>query len=485
MKWLLYNALFAVAYTVMLPSFLLRMKRRGGYRARFADRFGRYPPEILSALSHEPQTTNLDPRTANHEPRTPNPDPRTANHEPRTPNHEPRTTNHEPRTTNHEPRIWIHAVSVGEVQVAGQLMRAMRERNPGVRFVFSTTSSTGWKTAEREVTPADVLIYNPLDFGGCVKRALNAVNPRAVILTETEIWPNFIRTLKKRGVPIYLVNARISDRSAPRYKALRWFFGEVFRCFTKIYAQSDLDAKRLADAGADPESVQVTGSFKFDVAHRNEAKEKELRAWIGEGEILLGGSTWPGEDVMMLETYRKVLEKHPNVKLVIAPRHFEKADAVEANIRATGFACVRRSRNDKSAASPREVYLCDTTGEMMGLFGISTVAFVGKSLCAHGSQNMIEPCLCGVATVVGPYTENFRPVMSDLLAADALVQTPDAPTPEARAASVEAELLRFFDDPARRAAYGERARAAVVRRCGVVGRCADELLAQVQMEKAE
>ena len=436
MKWLLYNALFAVAYTVMLPSFLLRMKRRGGYRARFADRFGRYPKEIIDVLSHEPQTTNR------------------------------------------EPRIWIHAVSVGEVQVAGQLMRAMREKNPNLRFVFSTTSSTGWKTAEREVTPADVLIYNPLDFGGCVKRALDAVNPCAVILTETEIWPNFIRALKKRGVTIYLVNARISDRSAPRYKALRWFFGEVFRCFTKIYAQSDLDARRLTDAGADPASVSVTGSFKFDVAHRNEAKERELRDWIGEGEILLGGSTWPGEDVVMLEAYGKILEKHQGVKLVIAPRHFEKADAVEANIKAAGFECVRRSRGGRAEARPSRnaVYLADTTGELMGLFGIASVAFVGKSLCEHGSQNMIEPCLCGVATVVGPYTENFRPVMSDLLAADALMQTPDAPTAEVRKTSVVAELQGFFDDPVRRAAYGERARAAVARRCGVVGRCADELL---------
>ena len=442
MKWLLYNALFAVAYTVMLPSFLLRMKRRGGYRARFADRFGRYPKEILDAISQKAATSAALPQGW----------------------------------------IWIHAVSVGEVQVAGQLMRAMRERDPNVRFVFSTTSSTGWKTAEREVTPDDVLIYNPLDFGGCVKRALDAVNPRVVILTETEIWPNFIRALKKRGVPIYLVNARISDRSAPRYKALRWFFGEVFRCFTKIYAQSDLDAQRLTDAGADPATVQVTGSFKFDVAHRNEAKERELRAWIGEGDILLGGSTWPGEDVVMLNAYKRLIEKHPEVKLVIAPRHFEKADAVEANIRAAGFECVRRSRSGESAASPRGVYLCDTTGEMMGLFGISTVAFVGKSLCEHGSQNMIEPCLCGVATVVGPYTENFRPVMSDLLAADALVQTPDAATPEVRAASVEAELLRFFDEPERRAAYGQRAQAAVARRCGVVGRCADELLAQMEMK---
>ena len=450
MKWLLYNALFAVAYTVMLPSFLLRMKRRGGYRARFSDRFGRYPKEVLSALCLVPRAKCVEAEN----PQAP-------------------STRHQALSTQ---RIWIHAVSVGEVQVAGQLMRAMRERDPNVRFVFSTTSSTGWKTAEREVTPDDVLIYNPLDFGGCVKRALDAVNPRAVILTETEIWPNFIRALKKRGVPIYLVNARISDRSAPRYKALRWFFGEVFRCFAKIYAQSDLDAKRLTDAGADPATVQVTGSFKFDVAHRNEAKERELRAWIGEGDILLGGSTWPGEDVVMLNTYKRLLEKHPGVKLVIAPRHFEKADAVEANIKAAGFECVRRSRSGESAASPNDVYLCDTTGEMMGLFGIATVAFVGKSLCAHGSQNMIEPCLCGVATVVGPYTENFRPVMSDLLAADALVQTPDASTPEARAASVEAELLRFFDEPERRAAYGQRAQAAVARRCGVVGRCADELL---------
>ena len=467
MKWLLYNALFAVAYALMVPSFLLRMKRRGGYRARFSDRFGRYPKEVLSALCLVPGAEKCLVPGEGSEAEAP----------------KVLSTKHQALSTQ---RIWIHAVSVGEVQVAGQLMRAMRERNPNVRFVFSTTSSTGWKTAEREVTPADVLIYNPLDFGGCVKRALDAVNPRAVILTETEIWPNFIRALKKRGVPVYLVNARISDRSAPRYKALRWFFGEVFRCFTKIYAQSDLDAKRLTDAGADPASVVVSGSFKFDVAHRNEAKERELRAWIGEGDILLGGSTWPGEDVVMLNAYKRLLEKHPDVKLVIAPRHFEKADAVEANIKAAGFECVRRSRSGESAASPNAgcsrsgesaaVYLCDTTGEMMGLFGIATVAFVGKSLCEHGSQNMIEPCLCGVATVVGPYTENFRPVMSDLLAADALVQTPDAATPEARAASVEAELLRFFDEPERRAAYGQRAQAAVTRRCGVVGRCADELL---------
>jgi len=435
LKWFVYNCLFAVAYLAMMPSFLLRMKRRGGYRARMGDRFGRYPAEIAARFAGA---------------RRP---------------------------------VWIHAVSVGEVQVAVQLMRAMRERDASVRFVFSTTSSTGWKTAENELArlakdglggPDDVLVYNPLDFTGCVRRALDLVDPCAVILTETEIWPNFIRAVRRRGLPLYLVNARVSDRSAPRYRKLRWFFGEVLRCFTKIYAQSDLDAARLADAGADPAAIAVTGSFKFDVARRNPAKEAELAAWLGEPAaraVLLGGSTWPGEDEVLLRVYAELVQAHPEATLVLAPRHFEKADAVEANIRAAGFACVRRSRGEKpSGGTPREVFLCDTTGEMMGLFGISTVAFVGKSLCAHGSQNMIEPCLCGKPTVVGPYTENFRPVMSDLLAADALVQAADED-------GVRRALLSFFDDPAARDAQGARATAAVQRRCGVVGRCADELLA--------
>ena len=436
MKWFVYNCLFAVAYLAMLPSFLLRMKRRGGYRARMGDRFGRYPAEIAARFAAGARRP-----------------------------------------------VWIHAVSVGEVQVAVQLMRAMRERDASVRFVFSTTSSTGWKTAENELArlakdglggPDDVLVYNPLDFTGCVRRALDRIDPCAVILTETEIWPNFIRAVRRRGLPLYLVNARVSDRSAPRYRKLRWFFGEVLRCFTKIYAQSDLDARRLAEAGADPAAVAVTGSFKFDVARRNPAKEAELAAWIGEPAnrcVLLGGSTWPGEDGVLLRVYAELVQTHPEATLVLPPRHFEKADAVEANIRAAGFACVRRSRGETPrGGTPREVFLCDTTGEMMGLFGISTVAFVGKSLCAHGSQNMIEPCLCGKPTVVGPHTENFRPVMSDLLAAEALVQAADEE-------GVKRALLAFFDDPRARAAQGGRATAAVRRRCGVVGRCADELLA--------
>ena len=361
--------------------------------------------------------------------------------------------------------MWIHAVSVGEVQVAGQLMREWREAEPGVRFCFSTTSSTGWKVAEREVSGRDVLIYNPLDFPNFVKSALRTVRPRAVVLTESEIWPNFIRTARRFGIPIFLVNARVSDRSAPRYRLARWWFADVFAAFSRIFAQSGLDRDRLAAAGAPPGIIEVTGSFKFDAARRNEAKEAEMRGWVGGGRVLLGGSTWPGEDVALLDAYAAALKAAPGLRLVIAPRHFEKADAVEENIRRAGFGCVRRSRGEvpppQVGGGRPPVLLADTTGELMGLYGVADVVFVGKSLCARGAQNMIEPCLCGKPTVVGPHTENFRPVMSDLRAADAIAEVRDTDELVSRVS----ELLE--DD----GGLGARASAAVERRRGVVAAC--------------
>ena len=447
MKLAVYNALFALVYPFLLPGFLVRMLRRGGYARRFADRFALYPHGMFPSsvpFGHDPFSQ---------------PPPADA-------------------------FVWIHAVSVGEVQVAGQLMREWRAVEPNVRFCVSTTSSTGWKTAEKVVGADDTLVYNPLDFPNFVKSALKTVRPRAVVLTESEIWPNFIRQAKKYGIPVFLVNARVSDRSAPRYRLARWFFADVFRCFTRIFAQSGLDRERLVAAGAPADAVEVTGSFKFDVARRNAAKEEELRAWLAANGVrdgakaIVGGSTWPGEDEILLETYKRLLETenvNGQLVLVIAPRHFEKADAVEANVRKAGFECVRRSRGDSSTANPSTlplfhsstpVFLADTTGELMGLYGIADAVFVGKSLCAHGAQNMIEPCLCGKPTAVGPNTENFRPVMSDLLAADAIVQVRDA-----------TELERFVRDviAGRTHGLGTRAAAAVAARRGVVARCVAEI----------
>jgi 3-deoxy-D-manno-octulosonic-acid transferase len=431
MKWFIYNLLFTIAYVCMMPKFLWRMARRGGYVNRFADRFGIYPSEILA------------------------------------------------RFADGRKRFWVHAVSVGEVAVAGQLMEELRRQSPDIAFVLSVTSSTGWTQAEKLVKDVDILIHNPLDMPRCVKRALDAIRPEAYIITETELWPNIIRLATEREIPVFLVNARISDRSAPGYRRLKCWFGPVLNMMTRIYAQSDLDAQRLCDAGCDAERIEVTGSMKFDVARRNEAKEAELRDYLvaagfsSRARVLLGGSTWPGEDTFLLKVYAKARELDPTLRLILAPRHFEKADAVEANIRAAGFTCLRRSRVPNPEPMPEDtVLLADTTGELMGLYGLADVAFVGKSLYEHGAQNMIEPCLCGCATAVGPNTENFRPVMSDLLAHEAILQAPDE-------AALEVALLQLLEDAVTAKALGARGSKAVALRCGVTPRLVADLLKRV------
>jgi 3-deoxy-D-manno-octulosonic-acid transferase len=445
MRWIVYNVLFAIGYLLMVPGFFLRMARRGGYRRHFRQRLGRY-----GALTQARMAGGAEAGAA------------------RQPDERP---------------IWIHAVSVGEVYVAWQVMHALRAKRPGTRFVLSTTSSTGWREAEKRIHPEDVLIYNPLDFPFCVRRALDAIQPRAFILTESEIWPNLIRACGRRGIPLFLINGRISDRSAPRYRLLRFWFGPVLRQFTLLLMQSDLDRQRLVDAGADARRVVVTGSVKFDVARRDSAKEQMAAALLsqldmGAGRaILLGGSTWPGEEDALLGIYRRLQPQFPDLRLVLIPRHFERGDAVAAAIAAAGFTCIRKNLLDTgvepAATGANAVLLVNTTGEMMGFYAHAAIVFVGKSLCAHGAQNMIEPCLCGKATLVGPYTENFRPVMADLLTAQAVVQVPDA-------AALEREIAALLAEPQRREELGNRAAAAVQRRRGVVGRCADLILQGLQ-----
>lgn len=422
MKWLLYDFLFGIVYLAMLPKFLMRMRRRGGYSERLSDRFGRFPDSIKQKLS---AGTGF---------------------------------------------IWIHAVSVGEVYVAGQFMREFRTQTPGTKFVLSTTSSTGWKEAQKQVAEDDVLIYCPLDFRPCVRRALDLIQPKALILTESEIWPNLLRMSAKRNIPLFLVNARVSDRSAPRYKKFRFWFGPVLNLFHQIYAQSEMDKERLVDAGANPKQIEVIGSVKYDTAIRNPAKEAEIAQWLQRGgisadeSVLLGGSTWPGEDEVLLAIYKSLRKRFEKLRLVIVPRHFEKADAVEAAVLKAGFPCIRKSVTPEPKPDPDAVFLGDTTGELMGFYGNATFVFVGKSLCEHGSQNMIEPCLCGAVTFVGPNTENFRSVVQDLLDARALIQVQDG-------TDLESNLSMLLEYPEQCDEFIDAAQTFIEKRKGVVPAC--------------
>lgn len=426
MRWFLYNILFFIAGLFLLPHFYLKMKRRGGYKANFKNRFGRYTPEQLK---------NIGEGGA----------------------------------------ILIHAVSVGEVGVAFQFMASMREVNPNQRFVISTTSSTGWKEAEKRLTENDTLIYNALDLPIFVNRELDRIKPSAFITVETEIWPNLIRACARRSIPMFIVNGRISDKTAPTYRKLRFWFGPVLRLFKLILVQSDLDASRFISAGANPETIQVTGSFKFDVAKRNEVKEamwKELlekSAFNAPQMILLGASTWDGEEALLLDTYKALSQKYPNLRLILVPRHFERREVVEKEISARGLNSVRKSDLDSGAykvkpLTDRDVILADTTGEIMGLFPFAAVTVVGRTFRSQGGQNMIEPCLVGVPTIVGPETQNFRPVMADLLASKAIIQL-------SKDEELIPELDRLLGDETARKELGTTASNAVLARRGVVNHC--------------
>ncbi|MBQ3809701.1 MAG: 3-deoxy-D-manno-octulosonic acid transferase, partial [Kiritimatiellae bacterium] len=407
MRWFFYNILFAIAYVAMLPKFLRRMKKRGGYRAHFSERFGKYDPETARRLAEKP-------------------------------------------------RVWIHAVSVGEANLAGTVIRELRRRDPSFSCVFSTTSSTGRGVCEKIAGPDDVVIYLPLDFPRCVRRALAAVNATALVLTESEFWPNLLRALHRKGVPLLLLNGRVSDRSAPGYRRLRFFFGPVLRSFDTLLAQSPLDRDRLVATGAPPERIRVTGSVKFDVPPPSADALSRARGILSRGGVepgrdlvLLGGSTWPGEELALARAWRAARESVPSLRLVLVPRHAERAAEVLSELEKDGFV-VERSTRLRTAEPPAGgcILLVDETGVLFPLYSFADLVFVGKTLAPNeGGQNMIEPCSFGKPVVLGPHTENFAAVMETFRAADAVREV-------AAADALAAEVLRIVRDADARAALG-------------------------------
>lgn len=434
MRWWIYNALFPIGYLLMMPAFLRRMWKRGGYRANFGQRFARYTPEVRAALARRR-------------------------------------------------RLWIHAVSVGEAFAAGRLIDELRRQSPDLAIVLSTTSSTGYGVCRNLVGPEDVLLYFPTDFPWVVRRALDAIQPLGLVLTESELWPNVLLECARRQIPTVLVNGRVSDRSFPRYKALRFFFGPVLRSFRRLLVQYEQDRARLVAIGADPAAVQAMGTVKFDVVppapEKVAAVESGLRAaGIRRTDtVLLGASTWPGEEAVLLEAYRTLREGHPGLRLVLVPRHMERGDEVEAAIVKAGCACLRRSRmvREGSPAEPVDpsagaVLLADTTGELHAFCAVADLVFVGKTLSPNvGGQNMIEPLSLGKPVVVGPHTENFAGVMDILRKAGAVREV-------AEGRDLAPVFREWLEAPEGRQAFGRHAAATVATQAGALGRSARAVL---------
>jgi 3-deoxy-D-manno-octulosonic-acid transferase len=405
------------------------------------------------------------------------------------------------------PLIWVHAVSVGEVLAVSRLIKTLDAALPEFFIVVSTTTRTGQELA-RERFGAERVFYCPLDLPWAVRSCLEALQPRLLVLVETEFWPNLLRGCYRRRIPVAVVNARISDRSWPRYRRLRWLWRPFLSRLDRVLAQSETDATRLKAIGCRPERVAVAGNLKFDVRAAEEAEAtRELKRLAAGLRLVVAGSTLEGEEAALLEAWPRLLAADAQLALVLAPRHPERFGAVAALLDRSGAAWVRRSdwrmeepgfgtagrlepvemakppqfsqaKPLQQQLRPGQIVLLDSIGELASVYSLASVAFVGGSLIPAGGHNPLEPAQFGVPIVMGPHYANFRAITEDLLAHQALCIT----TKEELAAT----LTSLLGNPAEAEAMGERARRVFTSQAGATGRAVEAiqelLLAQITTE---
>lgn len=374
-----------------------------------------------------------------------------------------------PRTT--QPIVWIHGVSVGEVKAASNFIARLREQRPDLQLVVSATTPNGHLVARQEYKDLPVVFY-PLDFANFPGRALDRLRPRCVLLMELEIWPNFLQAARKRDIPVAVINGRISERTFKGYRLARGLLPQL-DLLTKYCVQDKAYQKRLLELGVDPQRVFVTGNMKYDsvVMGNHESSRARLRPWLAAaGErVLVAGSTHHDEEQVVLAVVAELQATAPlPVRLVLVPRHPERAAAIVDQVRAAGRVPVLWSEVGETLPplGSQDVVVVDTIGQLQRFYAACDVAFVGGSLIPHGGQNMLEPAAQGRATIFGPHTTNFRRDVELLLAAEAVVQVADR-------AAFGRELGRLLRDEGLRTTLGERARAVIADNRGATVRTLD------------
>jgi 3-deoxy-D-manno-octulosonic-acid transferase len=373
------------------------------------------------------------------------------------------------------PRFWIHAVSVGEVMAARPVARALKSTFPNCGIVVSSTTDTGQNAARQgmERGEFDATFYYPLDFAWTVQRVFKTVQPDAILLLETELWPNFLHLAKRRGIKVFQINGRVSDnllRQATRWPgAWRWMTGNI----TAMFVRSDFDAHRLTQLGVPPSKVLLTGDVKLDGIDANADATQErqrIRKLLGIEETSLfwiGGSTHEGEEVLLLDAQRELQSKFQvPLRLLIAPRHPERVETVLQLARDKGFTAIRRSRLSDALPEKNAVIILDTVGELAEFYAAADLAFVGGSLIKRGGHNVLEPVLVGVPVLFGPYMNNFR-------AAADLVQ--DANVGQLVHSEIEltAASQSWLMDPSKRARVIQNAKELLFKHQGAARRVAE------------
>jgi 3-deoxy-D-manno-octulosonic-acid transferase len=379
------------------------------------------------------------------------------------------------------PLIWLHCVSVGETEAARPLVRALQERLPSHRLVVSTTTVTGQQVARRAFgKDAAAVFYFPIDWTWTVRRVLRALNPAAILIMETELWPNLLRECGRCSVPVALVNGRISPTSFRRYAKIRTFIRRVLGDLSVAFMQSEEDAQRISALGLADQRIQSVGNMKFDTAplttENNVAFELARRYELNTDQpVIIAASTHSPEESVVIEAFKTIRENNQAARLLIAPRHPERFAEVARLIADSGFAWSRRSAIPSPSDSSSAIVLLDSIGELRATFQLADIAFIGGSLIPHGGQNMLEPAAQGVCVITGAYTHNFASITRALLAEDALIQLPKLSIAEAPAALAHA-IAELLHDQTRRAAIGKRAQNVCAQNRGATQRTVEMIV---------
>lgn len=422
-----YNLLFTAGFALTWPYFTYLIWRRQPFWERLGERLGHYPKAVKDWLQRPDRP------------------------------------------------VWIHAVSVGEVLLARVLVRELRRHRPALRVFLTVGTPTGRRVAEPLLDDKTCLVYVPTDFYYSMMRAFRRVNPRALILVENEIWPNMLWRAKKMGIPVCLVNSRLSRRNRRLFRAARTFVRPVLQLFDWIGVQSEEDLGRFAIAGFPEDRLHLMGSMKYDVADLasdNPGKGREIRQRVGwdQGQIvLLGGSTHPGEELVLAELVRQLKGKHPKLRLMLVPRHVERKNEILQQLAGIGLSIGLRSNFEQEAGQDPDVLLVDSTGELRDLYPACELVFIGKTLTGKGGQNFLEAARHGRAILAGPHMENFQSLRREFLADLAMVVSSDA-------ATLAQELDGLLASPAEREELGRRAQACFREHLGAGARHVEALL---------
>ncbi len=365
--------------------------------------------------------------------------------------------------------IWIHAVSVGEVRAVAPMIGFLSKR-PGIRagVFLSTVTATGQATAVRECPAADEVFYFPLDLAFAASKALKRVRPAVFVTAETEIWPNFLNSCFRMGIPVVVVNGRISDRSYARYRRFSWFFAPILKNIDCFLMQSLEDADRITAMGAPAERVICTGNTKYDRKPLPQALPDAVRSWVGDRLLLTGGSTHSGEEELMLDMLAPG-GSGVGLILALAPRHPERFNDVAALLEERKLAYTRFTRVVAGDPIEGDVILVDAMGVLEGFYSISGAAFVGGSLVPVGGHNILEPAAFGVPVLTGPYMENFRDMSREMVEAGGCIVVQDAE-------QLKSSITRLINDKEYCQSLGAAAKAAREGREGASERNASKIL---------